>query len=115
MSEDISPWFQRGHFERPLVRHIFSTLPVKYKASKTSPKCYVTKSLTQRFNVNVTTWYQGTRVEPGQLVVFDSALTCQENGNTFHSFIARAIYKYTILKVSERVRTSLEQPEAEVQ
>ena len=34
---DIYPLlFQRGHFQRPLVLHIFLTLSVKYKASKTT-------------------------------------------------------------------------------
>ena len=52
----ISPWlFKHAHFEIPLVLDVFSTLSVKYKTSEISPKCYVTKSLTQRFNVNITT------------------------------------------------------------
>ena len=41
--------FQHGHFETPVVLHIFSTLSVKYKASKFSPECYVTKSSTITF------------------------------------------------------------------
>ena len=49
----ISPWlFKHSHFEIPLVLDIFSTLSVKYKTCEISPKCYVTKSLTQRFNIN---------------------------------------------------------------
>ena len=52
----ISPWlFKLAHFEIPLVLDIFSTMSVKYKTSKISPKCYVTKSLTQHFNVHITT------------------------------------------------------------
>ena len=44
----ISPWlFKHGHFAIPLVLDIFSTLSVKYKTSEISPKCYVTKLLTQ--------------------------------------------------------------------
>ena len=44
----ISPWlFKHGHFAIPLVLDIFSTLSVKYKTSEISPKCYVTKLLTE--------------------------------------------------------------------
>ena len=51
----ISQWlFKHAHFEIPLVQGIFSTLSVKYKMSEISPRCYVTKSSTQRFNVNIT-------------------------------------------------------------
>ena len=35
--------FQCSHFERPLVLHIFSVLPVKFKTSKISNKCHVRK------------------------------------------------------------------------
>ena len=46
----ISLWlFKYVHFESPLVLDIFSTFSVKYKTSEISPKCYVTKWLTQRF------------------------------------------------------------------
>ena len=41
MLEDIYPWlFQCRHFERSPVLHIFSTLSVKYKASKVLSECY---------------------------------------------------------------------------
>ena len=52
----ISPWlFKLAHFESPLILDIFCTLSVKYKTSEISPKCYVTKLLTQCFYVNITT------------------------------------------------------------
>ena len=52
----ISPrLFKHAHFEISLVLDIFSTLSVKYKTSEISPKCYVTRSLSQHFNVNITT------------------------------------------------------------
>ena len=52
----FSPWlFKLAHFESPLILDIFCTLSVKYKTSEISPKSYVTKSLTQRFYVNITT------------------------------------------------------------
>ena len=42
MPEHIYPWlFQAGHFERAFA--VFSALSVKYKPSKISSKCYVTK------------------------------------------------------------------------
>ena len=51
----ISPClFKHVHFESPLILDIFSTLSVKYKTSEISPKCYATKSLTQRFYINIT-------------------------------------------------------------
>ena len=44
----ISPWlFKHTHFEIPVVLDILSTLSVKYKTSEISPKCYVTKLLTE--------------------------------------------------------------------
>ena len=46
--------FKHDHFEIPLILDILSTLSVKYKTSEISPKCCVTKSLTLRFNVNIT-------------------------------------------------------------
>ena len=77
------------------------------------------------------------RVGPGQLVLCDSTFICHENGcawilinltaavwqnhethsqvSILYSSIARKFCKYTILKVSERVRANLKQPEAEVQ
>ena len=97
----ISPWpFKHGHFESPLVLDIFSTLSVKYKTSEISPKCYVTKSLTQRFNVNITTLCQWlcklvVRVEPARLVIFHSTLTCQENGRMFIINLTTVIWKIT--------------------
>ena len=56
MAGVIFPWlFKHAHFESSLVLDTFSTPSVKYKTSEISPKCYVTKSLTQCFNVNITT------------------------------------------------------------
>ena len=54
---------------------------IKQKASKISPKCYVTELSTQLFNINVTMLCQRfpklvSRVEPRQLVVFNSTGTC---------------------------------------
>ena len=68
--------FQCGHFQRPLVLNIFSTLSLKYEASKFSPKCYVTKLSTYCFNVHITMlWWLFYkllfRVGPWQLVLCD--------------------------------------------
>ena len=78
----ISPWlFKHVHFERPLILDIFCALSVKYRTSEISPKCYVAKSLTQRFYVNYVnitmlcrSLYKLVARVAGQLIVFDSTL-----------------------------------------
>ena len=88
LPKDISPWlFQRGHFQMPFILHIFSTLSVKYKASKILPKYYVTKSLIQFFSQKVTTlcrWFYRlvSRMKSGQI---DTTLKCQENNFLWNS------------------------------
>ena len=53
----ISPWlFKHVHFESPFILDIFCALSVKYKTSEISEISEnFTKSLTQRFYVNITT------------------------------------------------------------
>ena len=76
MSEDINPWLLKcSHFERPHT--IFCTLSVKCKPSKISPKCcHKIGHITFQHKCNNKLVF---RKEPGQLVLCDSTLTCQEN------------------------------------
>ena len=55
MPGDIYPWFfQFSYVERSLFCIFFSTLSLKYKPSKMSPECYVTKLSTWCFNIDLT-------------------------------------------------------------
>ena len=71
---------QRSYFERPLVLHIFSVLPVKFNTSKISNKCHVRKVVhitCRRKRTTLCQWFHKLlpRVEPRPLVFYDTALT----------------------------------------